>query len=270
METNEKKLCDQMFSLINENGPVYVWENEDGVLSYPHRFSSEENAMKFAVLRNDYCRMHELPEYLYIIGTEEEYQKAQRDFLKSKRAKQVKDYSAYVDKLVKREQHEIKALNALQKVCKKFDGKVINKRFTDAVSEASGLRCSFAEYFKCTLDLKYFGHEYGDQLKPYVRIFGSKTKECDSVGRLYWLWAVGDRLNADKADSVIDYYINDRLNRIVELTHTIKQYSAYLDLAEKAAELVRELNGYDSTLQQWAREHGDTDTDVMASRVWRS
>ena len=268
METNEKKLCDQMFSLINENGPVYVWENEDGLLSCPHRFSSEENALEFAVLRNDYCRMNELPEYDYIIGTEEEYQKAQRDFLKSKRAKQVKDYSAYVDKLVKREQHEIKALNALQEVCKKFDGKVLNKRFTDALSEASGFRCSFDDYSKCSLTMRYFGDDYDYGSEPHVYIFGSKTEERSSTGSLFWRWGVGDRLEAGKVADVIAPYINERLQSIDELNATKNQYSGYLDLAEKAAKLIKELNEYDSTLQYFARTNGGTETCVNASRVW--
>lgn len=270
METNEKKLCNKMFSLINENGPVYVWENEDGVLSCPHRFSSEENALEFAVLRNDFCRMNELPEYAYIIGTEEEYQKAQRDLLKSKRAKQVKEYSAYVDKLVQREQHEIKALNALQDVCKKFDGKVLNKRFTDAVSEASGFRCSFAEYYKCSLNMQYIGQDYEYGLEPYVHISGSKTEECSSTGRLFWRWGVGCRLEAGKVADVIAPYINDRKKRIDELNATKKQYSGYLDLAEKAAKLVKELNEYDSTLQDFARYHDGTEKFVNASRVWEN
>ena len=268
METNKKKLCDQMFSLINESGSVYVWSNADGVLSNPLRFSTEENAKEYVSLRNELNRLREKPECPYVIGTEEEYQKAQRDFFKLKRAKQVNDYSAYVDKLVKREQHEIKALNALQVVCKKFDGKVLNKRFTDAVSEASGLRCSFDYHSKCSLSMRYFGDDYDYGLEPDVYIFGSKTEERSSTGSLFWRWGVGDRLEAGKVADVIAPYINERLQCIDELNATKKQYSGYLDLAEKAAKLIKELNEYDSTLQYFARTHGGTETCVNASRVW--
>lgn len=269
METNKKKeLRDKMLSLIDENGPVYVWENGDGVPSLPIRFGTEENAEEFVALRHDFFRFLEMPECSYVIGTEGKYSKAQRDFVKLKRAKQVKDYSAYVDELVKIKRHEIKALNALQEVCQKFDGKVLNKRFTDAVSEASGLRVSFAEYYECVLDMQYFGYDYDYKLKPYVRIYGSKTEECNRTGRLLWRWGVGDRLEGGKVADIIAPYINERLKRIDELNATKKQYSAYLKLAEKAAKLVRELNEYDSTLQDFARDH-DAETGVHASRVWR-
>lgn len=270
METTKKTLRDKMLSLIDEKGSVYVWSNADGMPSIPRRFSTEENAREFVGLKNELKRFLDMPEFSYVIGTEEEYQKAQRDFLKLKREKQVTDYSAHVDELVKIKQHEIKALNALQEVCQKFDGKVINKRFTTAVSEASGLRVSFAEYYECVLDMQYFGHDYSYELKPYVRIFGSKTEERSGTGRLFWRWGVGDRLEAGKVADIIAPYINDRLKRIDELNATKKQYSAYLKLAEKAAKLVRELNEYDSTLQAWARDHNGTETGVNASRVWRN
>lgn len=243
METNKKQELREIFkrisSLIDEKGPVYVWDNEDDEPSNVRRFGTEENAREFVSLKKEFFSLRQLSERSFVIGTEEEYQKAQRDFLKLQRAKQVKDYSSHVDELVKIKQHEIKALNALQEVCQKFDGKVINKRFTAAVSEASGLRVSFAEYYECVLDMQYFGHDYSYELKPYVRIFGSKTEERSGTGRLFWRWGVGDRLEAGKVADIIEPYINDRLKRIDELNATKKQYSAYLKLAEKAAKLVR-------------------------------
>lgn len=270
METTKKKILrDKMLSLIDKKGSVYVWSNEDGGLSSPIRFGTEENAEEFVALRKNYLRFLEMPECSYVIGMEENFLKAQRNFFKLKRAKQVKDYSAHVDELIKIKRHEIKALHALQEVCQKFDGKVINKRFTCAVSEASGLCCSFDEYCECVLDMQYFGYDYGYKLKPYVRIYGSKTEECNRTGRLLWRWGVGDRLEAGKVADIIAPYINERLKRIDELNATKKQYSAYLKLAEKAAKLVRELNEYDSTLQNFARDH-DAETGVHASRVWRS
>lgn len=193
METNKKKeLRDKMLSLIDGNGSVYVWDNEGDEPSNVRRFGTVENAREFVALKKEWLFLRQLFERTFVIGTEEEYQKAQSNFAKLKRARQVKDYSAYVDEHVKIKQHEIKALNALQKVCQKFDGKVLNKRFTDAVSEASGLRCSFAEDYGCVLDMKYFGHDYGYNLHPYVRIFGSKREERDGAGRLFWRWALGD------------------------------------------------------------------------------
>lgn len=269
METNKKKeLRDKMLSLIDGNGSVYVWDNEGDEPSNVRRFGTVENAREFVALKKEWLFLRQLFERTFVIGTEEEYQKAQSNFAKLKRARQVKDYSAYVDEHVKIKQHEIKALNALQKVCQKFDGKVLNKRFTDAVSEDSGLCCSFVEDYECVLDMKYFGHDYGYNLHPYVRIFGSKREESDGAGRLFWRWALGDRLEASTVADIIAPYINDRFKRIDELNATKKKYSGYLRLAEKAAKLVRELNTYDSTLKEWACKH-DTETGVGASKVWR-
>ena len=270
MEANKiKTLREKMLSLINEGGPVYVWDNEGDEPSNVRRFGTVENAREFVALKKEWLFLRHLFERTFVIGTEEEYQKAQSNFVKLKRARQVKDYSAYVDELLKIKRHEIKALKALQEVCQKFDGQVINKRFTDAVSAASGLHCSFAEYYGCVLDMEYFGHDYGYNFKkPYVRIFGSKREERDGAGRLFWRWALGDRLEASTVADIIAPYINDRFKRIDELNATKKQYSGYLRLAEKAAKLVRELNTYDSTLKEWACKH-DTETGVGASKVWR-
>lgn len=101
MDTNTKKtLCDKMRALINEKGSVYVWSNEDGVTSIPLRFKTEGNAKEYVGLENELKRLLGMPIRSYVIGTEEEHQKAQRDFLKLKRARQVKDHSAYVDAVV--------------------------------------------------------------------------------------------------------------------------------------------------------------------------
>lgn len=267
-KNNKKELRDKMRSLIDENGPVYVWKTGDLVPSKPVRFSTVENAKKFVSLRNDFLFFMNMPESTYGIGTEENYKKAQRDLLMMKQKKQVQDYSAYVDENVKTKFHEIKALNALQDVCQKFDGKVINKRFTDAVSAASGLRVSFAEGYECVLDMQYIGNYYAYDLKPYVRIAGSKKREYNYEGHLLWQWGVGDRLDASKVADIIAPYINERLTRIDELNATKKQFSAYLNLAKKAAKLIKELNEYDRTLQAWARNNYCTDANVYASRVW--
>lgn len=272
METNKKQevreIVKRISSLIDENGPVYVWDNEGDETSNVRHFGTKENAREFVSLKKELFFLCQLSERSFVIGTEEEYQKAFRDVLKLKRARQVKDYSAYVDEQVKIKQYEIKALKALLDVCQKFDGKVINKRFTDAVSEASGLHCSFAENYECALNMEYFGNDYGYNLKPSVRIFGSKREEHYGAGRLLWRWAVGDRLEAGTVVDIIAPYINDRLKRIDELNATKKQYSGYLKLAEKAAKLIRELNEYDYVVQEWACRH-DTETGVGASKVWR-
>lgn len=179
----------------------------------------------------------------------------------------VKAYTEHVDRVIKAKQHEIKALRAMQTLCRKFDGKVINRRFLGAVNEASGLSCHFDEFCSHVIVLEYYGQDYARDVAPYVRIFGCKQGGENPSGRPFWRWTTGNRLEAAPAVAIIDYYINDRLKRIEQLNATKKQYVSYLRLADKAAKLIKELNKYDPTLQDWARKH-DTGRDVWPSHVW--
>lgn len=55
METNKKQevreIVKRLSSLIDENGPVYVWDNEGVEPSNVRRFGTEENAREFVSLK---------------------------------------------------------------------------------------------------------------------------------------------------------------------------------------------------------------------------
>ena len=52
-----------------------------------------------------------------------------------KKANEVKEYCEHVDALIEQNNREIKAFDGLIRVCRQFDGKVLNKRFHDAVKK---------------------------------------------------------------------------------------------------------------------------------------
>ena len=55
-----------------------------------------------------------------------------------KKANEGKEYCKHVDALIEQNNREIKALDGLIHVCRQFDGKVLNKRFHDAVKQETG------------------------------------------------------------------------------------------------------------------------------------
>ena len=79
---------------------------------------------------------------------------------------------------------------------------------------------------------------------------GEKT----SYPALQWLWNTGERLEAEKAVAVIEFYKNDRLTAIKNLKATKKSYAAYLRLARKAEAIMKEMEGYDYTTREFAKE----------------
>lgn len=272
METTKiqqiKELCDKRSTLVDETGAVFVWRTDDNLSCFtPTRFNNEENAKEYIKLSEQIAYLYGVKN-AYIIGSEKDHQNAECSALRKMRADSVKAYAAHVDKIVKAKKYEINALKAFHEVCKKFDGKVINKRFTDAASEATGFYCTFDLYEEYSINLLYRGRDFASDMEPKVHIYGSKTLDRNGADIPFWRWTVNDRLEACKVDAIIAAHINERKKRIDELTATKKQYSAYLKLAEKAAKLVRELNTYNSTLQDFARKH-DTATGVGAANVWR-
>lgn len=60
--------------------------------------------------------------------------------LRTQHANEVKAYSAHVEEEIARVKHELQFLHTLEETAKEFDGKVINKRFFDALTEKTGFR----------------------------------------------------------------------------------------------------------------------------------
>ena len=257
-------------NLINSNGNVLLWKSEtmDGV----RHFLTVDDAQRYIELHHQLSRDHGRQEEAYSIGTEADYIAAAQKFERKKKANEVKAYCKHVDKLIECRQREIKALDGLVEVCRQFDGKVINKRFHDAVEAATGFYNSFsAYYFDFTI------REYSSSLyTPVISIRAdwshgrnSITGEQKEVDPTYWQWNTGERLDTEKAVAVIEYWKNYRLQAIQKLMESKKQYAAYLKLARKAEQIFKELEGYDYTIRMYAKEH-DLNQYFSLTNIWRT
>lgn len=183
METTKrqqiKELRDKRSTLVDKTGAVFVWRTDENLSCFtPTRFSSEENAKEYIKLSEQIAYFYGVKK-VYIIGSEKDHQNAERLALRKMRADSVMAYAAHVDKIVKAKRCEIDALKAFYEVCKKFDGKVINKRFTDAASEATGFYCTFDMYEEYSIELIYRGRDFDRKMEPKVHIlweqnFGSE------------------------------------------------------------------------------------------------
>lgn len=259
---NIVNIADRLGVLSEDSGDVFLWFCDTLSAPTSKTFSSEENAKEYGILRNEFYMRRGMIERdnpkNYIIGTEKDYQNAVKAWQRRKKNEEVKKYSENVDKLVDRTNKEIIALKALKDVCRTFDGKVINKRFLDAATKATGFSCSF--YEGC-LELSAI-NSYGEYA-PGITFYGSwgsqKGKE--------WEWFTGDRMEAEKALGVIDGYIWDKRQDISRYKDSIKHYAKYVEHVRKIEASVHELVKTDGTIRNWAREH-DLKKYPLFSHIW--
>lgn len=245
-------------NLICNDGDVWLWksENMDGV----RHFASKEDAQKYIDLHHQFSRERGMEEEPYSIGTEADFIEAAKKYEANKKTNEVKEYGKHVDALIERRQLEIKALDGLAQVCRQFDGKVLNKRFHDAVKDVTGFYNSFNQNLD-RYELEYYGRKYDYNDRPYLHIradwshginrYTGKKKDVDPND---WQWNTGDRLEAEKAVAVIEFYKNDRLAKIESLKASKKKYAAYLRLARKAEAIMKEMEGYDYEIREFAKE----------------
>lgn len=254
-------------NLINSDGNVWLWNSES--MGGVHHFLTNEDAQKYIELRRQLSREKGWPEEAYGIGTEADFMAAAKEHERQKKANEVKEYCKHVDELIGDAEREIKVLDGLAGVCRKFDGKVINKRFHDAVTEATGFYSSFTDYF---FNLKYYGRgfshivvsvsaDWSHGVNPYT----GEKKEIDPNA---WRWNTGERLEAEKAIAVIDYHKNGRFEKIANLKASKKKYAAYLRLARKAEAIMKEMEGYDNVIRDFARDNA-LRSDTHHSYFWR-
>ena len=243
-------------NLICSDGHVWLWKSEslDGV----RHFATKDDAQKYIDLYHQWSREKGWKEESYSIGTEDDFMAAVKKYEAEKKANELKDYCKHVDALIERRQREIKALDGLIQVCRKFDGKVLNKRFHDAVKEATGFYNSFDGYeFK----LEHYDYRNSGEYRPNISLsvdwshgINRYTGQKQEVSPRAWQWNTGDRLEADKAVAVIEHYKNDRLTTIENLKASKKKYAAYLRLARKAEAIMKEMEGYDYEIREFAKE----------------
>ena len=245
--------------LVCNDGEVWLWKSEN--METVNCFATKADAQKYIELRNQWRREKGMKVESYSIGTEDDFMAAAKKYEADKKANEVKEYCKHVDALIERSKLEIKALDGLIQVCRKFDGKVINKRFHDAVKDVTDCDSSFDHNLN-RYEVQYFGLLYNRDTKPYIYIsadfshgysfFTGKKKEIDPNT---WQWDTGDRLEAEKAIAVIEYYKNDRLATIENLKTSKKKYAAYLRLARKAEEIMNKMEGYDYEICKFARRN---------------
>ena len=246
----------EAMKLICNDGKVWAWKSNKG--DDVRFFATKEDAQKYIELRHQLSREKGMESDSYSIGTEDDYMAAANKHEAEKKANEVKEYCKHVDALIERRHIEIKALDGLIQVCRQFDGKVLNKRFHDAVQEATGFYSSFGEYqFK----LEPYDYCSNSEYRPDISLsidwshgINRYTGKKQEVGPNVWQWITGDRLEAGKAVDVIEHYKNDRLATIENLKASKKKYAAYLKLARKAEAIMKDMEGYDYEIREFAKE----------------
>ena len=251
-----RQILEEARKLICNDGEVFLWwsESPGGAC----HFAAKDDAQKYIELRNQWRREMGCEEESFSIGTEDDFMAAAKKYEADKKANEVKEFCKHADALIERRKLEIKALDGLIQVCRQFDGKVLNKRFHDAVKEATGFYNSFGAY---QFDLEHYDYRNNKEYRPNVSLtvdwshgINRYTGQKQEISPRAWQWNTGDRLEAEKAVAVIEHYKNDRLATIENLKASKKKYAAYLKLARKAEAIMKEMEGYDYEIREFAKE----------------
>ena len=251
-----KQILIEANKLICNDGEVWLWKSDN--METVNFFATKEDAQKYIELRRQWRQEKGMEAESYSVGTEDDYMLAVKKHEADKKANEVKEYCKHADELIEGKQLEIKALDGLIQVCRQFDGKVLNKRFRDAVKDTTDFGCQFGLY---SLDFFHteerngvwisFNFSISADWSHGINRYTGKKKEMNPND---WQWNTGDRLEAEKAVAVIEHQKNVRLAKIEELKASKKKYAAYLRLARKAEEIMKEMEGYDCTIREFAKE----------------
>lgn len=196
----------------------------------------------------------------YIIGTEKDYRNAVKNWERDRAKMEAKSYADHVVKIVDLKQQQIKALEALKNVCRTFDGKVINKRFNEAVKAATGFYCYFKETCMSLDKYSYSGPSKENHVYLYYRWYRKKEN--------FWQWTTGDRMEAEKAVSIIEIKLNDLREDIERLNGTKKEYAKYVAKVRKVEKLIEELCCEDIDLRLFAMNH-DLKQYPLVTSIWK-
>lgn len=256
------KIAARLGDLAEDSGDVFLWTRDSIPAAKPDRFSSMENAKEYGILRNEFYMRRGIVKrdepIAYIIGSEKDYQKAVKSWLRRKKNETVRKYREHVEKLVDRSNKEIIAMKALKDVCRTFDGKVINKRFLDAAKEATGFSCGF--YDGC-LEMNAI-NSYGEYA-PGIVFYSSSCSPTQEA----WKWTTNDRMDAAEAVDLIDGYILNKTRDIAKYKDSIRHYAKYVDQVRKIEASLHKLVKTDVTIRGWAREH-DLEKYPLFSHIW--
>ena len=84
----------------------------------------------------------------------------------------------------------------------------------------------------------------------------------------FWQWTTGDRMEAEKAISIIDIKINDIQEDINRLQGTKKEYAKYVAKVRKVEKLIEELSCEDAYIQGFAMDH-DLQQYPPVTSIWK-
>lgn len=260
---DKEKIMARYKELAADKGTVYAWQFTTDTPPSARTFSSEENAKEYEVLNNERLRRwlgDHAPKTSYIIGTEADYKNAVKNWERDRAKMEAKLYADHVAKVVDLKKQQIKALEALKTVCRTFDGKVINKRFNEAVKAATGFSCYFDDN-RMSLD-KYScaGPSKENHVYLYYRLYGKMDN--------FWQWTTGDRMEAEKAVSIIDIKVNDLQKDIKRLQGTRKEYAKYVAKVRKVEKLIEELCCEDLNIREFAMCH-DLKQYPSVTSIWK-
>lgn len=260
---DKEKIMARYKELAADKGTVYAWQLDTENPPSARTFSSEENAKEFEALNNERLRRwlgDHAPKAAYIIGTEKDYLQAVKNWERDRAKMEAKLYADHVAKIVDLKKQQIKALEALKSVCRTFDGKVINKRFNKAVKSATGFYCCFEDgcmsLYKCSCA--------GPYKEIHVYLYYRWYQEMEN----FWQWKPGDRMEAEKAVSIIDIKINVLQKEIKRIQGTRKNYTKYVAKVRKVEKLIEELSREDPYIQGFAMDH-DLQQYPPVTSIWK-
>lgn len=260
---DKEKIMARYKELAADSGDVYAWQFNKNTPPSARTFSSEENAKEFETLNNERFRRwlgDHAPKTSYIIGTEKDYQNAVKNWERDRAKMEAKLYADHVAKIVELQKQQIKALEALKNVCRIFDGKVINKRFNEAVKAATGFFCHFEDNCMSLDKYSCAGPSKENHVYLYYRWYGKMEN--------FWQWSTGDRMEAEKAISIIDIKLNDLQEDIKRLQGTRKEYAKYVAKVRKVEKLIEELCCEDIDLREFAMNH-DLKQYPSVTSIWK-
>lgn len=260
---DQEKIMTRYKELAADSGDVYAWQFSKNTPPSARTFSSEKNAKEYEVLNNERLRRwlgDHAPKTAYIIGTEKDYLQAVKNWERDRAKMEAKLYADHVAKVVDLKQQQIKALEALKSVCRTFDGKVINKRFNEAVKAATGFYCCFEDNCMSLYKYSCAGPSKAILVYLYYRWYGKMEN--------FWQWTTGDRMEAEKAISIIDIKITDIQEDIKRLQGTKKEYAKYVAKVRKVEKLIEELSCEDAYIQGFAMDH-DLQQYPPVTSIWK-
>lgn len=260
---DQEKIMTRYKELVADSGDVYAWQSDKDTPPSARTFSSEKNAKEYEVLNIERLRRwlgDHAPKTSYIIGTESDYQKAVKNWERDRAKMEAKLYADHITKMVDLKQQKIKALETLKTVCHTFDGKVINKRFNEAVKAATGFNCIFEDDRMNLYKYSCAGLYKEIKVCLYYRWYGKMEN--------FWQWTTGDRMEAEKAVSIIDIKINDLQEDIKSLQSTKKEYAKYVAKVRKVEKLIEELCREDAYIRGFAMGH-DLQRYPPVTSIWK-